>query len=246
MVAPAPCARRPRLNSDGTCVAMSTLSVGLIAIGPGQKPTPFAVAAGGTCVENLRDVKRDHLYTACMRLALTPHPDSQGTAVTRIDVDVSRPRAGTLVLHYFVTGALSEVRMPPMIAPARADGLWRHTCLEAFVRAPTGGQYYEFNFSPSLQWAAYRFTGYREGMSLASEMTAPQIEVQSGAALCTVRVSLDMDSASSLSGAAPWRVGLSAVIEGVSGGKSYWALQHPPGKADFHHSDCFAMELPAA
>jgi hypothetical protein len=45
---------------------------------------------------------------------------------------------------------------------------------------------------------------------------------------------------------ASWRLGLSAVIEETSGRISYWALAHPPGKADFHHSDCFAHELPPA
>jgi hypothetical protein len=46
---------------------------------------------------------------------------------------------------------------------------------------------------------------------------------------------------------APWRLGLSAVIEDRSGQKSYWALAHPPGRPDFHHEDCFALELtPAA
>ena len=44
---------------------------------------------------------------------------------------------------------------------------------------------------------------------------------------------------------APWRIGLSAVIEERHGRKSYWALAHPPGKPDFHHDDCFAIELPA-
>jgi hypothetical protein len=39
---------------------------------------------------------------------------------------------------------------------------------------------------------------------------------------------------------------LSAVIETLDGAKSYWALAHPPGKPDFHHADCFAIELPAA
>jgi len=39
------------------------------------------------------------------------------------------------------------------------------------------------------------------------------------------------------------RVGLSAVIEEINGHRSYWALAHPPGNADFHHSDCFALEL---
>jgi hypothetical protein len=33
------------------------------------------------------------------------------------------------------------------------------------------------------------------------------------------------------------------VIEDTSGHKSYWALAHPPGKADFHHSDSFALEF---
>jgi hypothetical protein len=36
------------------------------------------------------------------------------------------------------------------------------------------------------------------------------------------------------------------VIEETNGNKSYWALAHPPGKADFHHADCFALEFPKA
>ena len=28
------------------------------------------------------------------------------------------------------------------------DGLWRHTCFEAFVGIPGAEPYYEFNFSP--------------------------------------------------------------------------------------------------
>lgn len=44
---------------------------------------------------------------------------------------------------------------------------------------------------------------------------------------------------------APWRLGLSAVIEETSGAKSYWALAHAPGKPDFHHPDAFALDLPA-
>ena len=41
----------------------------------------------------------------------------------------------------------------------------------------------------------------------------------------------------------PWRAALSAVIEEASGTKSYWALAHPPGKPDFHHSDAFVLDL---
>jgi hypothetical protein len=41
-------------------------------------------------------------------------------------------------------------------------------------------------------------------------------------------------------------VGLSAVVKETSGRQSYWALAHPSGKPDFHHSDCFALEVPQA
>jgi hypothetical protein len=40
-----------------------------------------------------------------------------------------------------------------------------------------------------------------------------------------------------------WRIGLAAVIEERSGHKSYWALAHPPGKADFHPFDSCALEF---
>jgi hypothetical protein len=33
------------------------------------------------------------------------------------------------------------------------------------------------------------------------------------------------------------------VLEENDGGKSYWALAHSPAKPDFHHTDCFALEL---
>jgi hypothetical protein len=42
------------------------------------------------------------------------------------------------------------------------------------------------------------------------------------------------------------RLALSAVIEETDGRKSYWALAHPPGTPDFHHPDCFTLELPRA
>ena len=126
------------------------------------------------------------------------------------------------------------------------DELWRHTCFEAFVRASSGAEYYEFNFAPSTQWAAYRFSEYRSGMSVVAEAGAPSIEVQSGHNRCTLQASLKLDRLSALPRDTPWRLGLSAVVEDMSGCLSYWALTHPPGKPDFHHIDCFAHEFSPA
>lgn len=172
--------------------------------------------------------------------ALTLHPDSRCDAAAGIEVEVVRPRAGHPVLHYIVTGKIGDLVLPPASEPARKDGLWRHTCFEAFLRPLPGEAYCEFNVAPSNEWAAYRFDGYRSGMRDATGIASPRIETQSGGARFDLRVSLELD----LPGNAPWRLGLAAAIEEVNGRLSYWALAHPPGKPDFHHPDCFALELP--
>ena len=175
-----------------------------------------------------------------MRLALKLHPDSLGSAVTRFEAEAMRRDGGGLALSYFVAGKISELRLPPATAATRTDKLWQHTCFEAFVRSPADAGYYEFNFAPSTQWAAYRFSSYRSGMRIATEINAPRIEVQSGSEHYALQARLDRGN---LPDDGPWRLALSAVIEETSGRKSHWALEHPPGKPDFHHSDCFACEL---
>jgi hypothetical protein len=170
--------------------------------------------------------------------ALRLHPGSLCAAATRIEAEVARPRPGSLVLSYVVRGRISDLLMPPVVAAARADELWQHTCFEAFARPSAGPGYYEFNFSPSTQWAAYQFGGYRSGMRVATEISAPRIEVRSSAETYTLQAELEFDGLSS-----PLRLGLAAVLEETNGRKSYWALAHPPGKADFHHSDCFTLEF---
>jgi hypothetical protein len=181
-----------------------------------------------------------------MRQSLRLHPDSRCFATTHIEVEIARPRADSLVLSYIVTGKMSNARMPPVMAATRKDELWRHTCFEAFVRASSGTDYYEFNFAPSTQWAAYRFSSYRSGMGAAAEINAIPIEVQSSPDCYTLQASLELDRLSGLPRKALWRLGLSALIEDTSGHKSYWALAHPPGKPDFHHEDCFAHEFTPA
>jgi hypothetical protein len=181
-----------------------------------------------------------------MHHALKLHPDSRSLAATRVEVGIARPRADRLVLSYIVTGKMSDVRLPPVMTPARADELWRHTCFEAFVRASSGAGYYEFNFAPSTEWAAYRFDSYRSGMRVVAEIGAPAIEMRPGPDSTTLQAELELDRLPDLPPEASWRLGLSALIEDISGGKSYWALAHPPGKPDFHHADCFALEFSPA
>jgi len=178
-----------------------------------------------------------------MRQPLRRHPASDCIAADRIEVEIARPSADILALSYVVRGRISDIRLPPVSEPLRGDDLWRHTCFEAFVCAASGAAYYEFNFAPSTQWAAYRFSGYRSGMAVATETGAPAIAVESRPDCYTLQASLALDRLSGLPRAAPWRLGLSALIEDRNGRMSWWALAHPSGKPDFHHADSFTYEF---
>jgi hypothetical protein len=179
-------------------------------------------------------------------LLLSPHRDFPSNAVAQIEVKVARPSADRLVLSYVVTGEISGIGMPPSAGAKRGDELWRHTCFEIFIRGSSGAEYYEFNFAPSTEWAAYRFNGYRSEMSVADEIDAASIEMQSNPDRFTLQAIVPIDRLSALLRNTPWRLGLSAVIKDKAGNMSYWALAHPPGKPDFHHEDCFAYEFSPA
>lgn len=172
-----------------------------------------------------------------MRLALKPHPDSYSSTVLWIEVELDLPAPTVLKLRYLLGGCVAKLELPENAPSTRADGLWQSTCFELFLKQPGETGYLEFNFSPSTQWAVYGFTGYREGMHEASERLAPSIRFQ--AAPNGITLSAEVQNLPGL----PWLLGLSAVIAGPDGRKSHWALAHPRGAPDFHHPDCFALEL---
>jgi len=173
-------------------------------------------------------------------LALAPHPFAPSDAVRAVEARVVRAPNGMLTLTYSVEGDVSRMRLPPPRPARRADGLWRHTCLEAFVAPEPGPAYLELNFSPSGEWASYAFSAYRSGMALAEDIEAPAIAVTRGEGGLAVDVTVCLRC---LRGGAAARIALAAVIEGSSGSLSYWALEHPPGKPDFHHPRGFALRI---
>ena len=173
-----------------------------------------------------------------MALILIPHPDMPAPGLA-IVADVERHGGSEIRLRFRVSGDVDTIRLAAPQPPQRADELWKRSCFEAFVGLPGTEAYREFNFAPSGAWAAYDFDGYRKGMRDA-EVAVPKIEVSQAPDRFELVARFDLPRA------APLRLGLSAVIEQSDGARSFWALNHPPGAPDFHHRDCFALELPAA
>ena len=147
---------------------------------------------------------------------------------------------GDLLLTYIVSGA-EHVKLPEWVSQHRCDRLWETTCFELFVQQEGLEPYFEFNFSPSTQWSAYRFDRYREGMRDFPLVHDPRIDRGMADVGYVIEVDFDLAPFANTS----LRLGLSAVIEEKDGTKSYWALAHTQGQPDFHHKDCFALTLPA-
>ena len=178
-------------------------------------------------------------YTA----VLTCHPGTSNRWVHGIEARVGWTERGSLAITYFLKGDIARLRIPSRRSPRRADRLWQHTCFEVFLAVNGQLIYYEFNFSPSGEWAAYAFKGYLDGGPLEDDGLHPEIAVRSAANSFELEALVRLDRFLSITPQMPLRLGLSAVIEANDGTLSHWALKHPPGKPDFHHPDSFVLEL---
>lgn len=172
---------------------------------------------------------------------LIRHSSTPCDAISRIEVEAVREPGGNLSVRYAAHGSIDKLLVPVTAKPARTDLLWQHTCFEAFIKPAPGTAYTELNASPSTRWALYSFSSFREGMMEAPKSIAiAPIKVTARPDVLIVATSIQ-----GLERQPDWRVALSAIVEETNGRKSFWALKHPPDKPDFHHDDCFDLQLPA-
>ncbi len=177
-----------------------------------------------------------------MRFNLSAHPSTPSESVTGVEVACEWVGRDRLWLRYFVDGPVDELSLPDEAQPERRDNLWQTTCFELFLRQLGSVPYVEFNFSPSSQWAAYGFGDVREGghdLAVPANPEIAPLDAGDSYLAFEVEVTLPADHIQP-----EMLVALSAVIEEMDGTKTYWALHHPdPDKPDFHHPDCFTLEL---
>lgn len=186
---------------------------------------------------------------------LLAHADSACEPVHSLEAEAHALRPAVMRVQFTLRGRLNDIRIPSAGPPMRADGLWRHTCFEVFVRRQDAPEYLEWNLSPSGAWQACRFGGYRQGMTIAELAGPPHIRVAHhegphGSANSTAPADDALVLEAIVRLPAPYerapqtlRVGLNAVVEQDTGALSYWALRHAPGRPDFHHPDAFALTL---
>ncbi|MGE5471169.1 MAG: DOMON-like domain-containing protein [Bacteroidota bacterium] len=167
------------------------------------------------------------------------HPAGRCPPGGTVEVAVAFSEEGGLQLRYRV--AVAQLRIPAPQAAGPADGLWQHSCCEAFV-GTDGAAYREFNFSPSGQWAAYGFSAYRQRDETFLPSFAPQLSFVRTASGFELLVVLDREL---LPAGERLDLGLCVVLEDDDGNKTYWALAHGAAQPDFHLRQSFSLPLKA-
>lgn len=164
---------------------------------------------------------------------LKPHPSTKGTSPAAVSVEY-RQTGAALFVRFRTEEDNDGIVWPKVVASQRKDDLWRTTCFEVFVATDNG--YVEFNLSPSSEWASYRFASYRQDMRPAAEHAFSN-GIRFQAYDATLDAQLDLPEGAK-------QLAFSAVIQTSDGAISYWAINHPSDKPDFHHPDSFVLDFP--
>jgi hypothetical protein len=177
------------------------------------------------------------------KAVLTCHPETYSQPVQEIEARAGWTQDNALIFTYALKADLTRLRIPPPRPPRKANHLWQHTCFEAFISVKGKSDYYELNFAPSGEWAAYSFQRYRVGTPFDDNELAPRMTVRNVADRLVLGTIVRLDHLPAIPPHTCLQLALCAVIEDENGTLSYWALKHPPGKPDFHHPDAFALGL---
>ncbi len=170
---------------------------------------------------------------------LKPHANYQNPSIQSLQASITRTNYQQLHLQYILSANLEQLVIAAPSNPSFQDRLWEHTCFELFIQQQGETAYYEYNFSPSSQWAAYGFNDYRQINNWQAK-TTPIITSNQSATLLQLDVQLDLPESlyhQALS------VGLTAVLETRNNELSYWALKHPQKQPDFHDKNGFILTL---
>ncbi|MCM2324660.1 MAG: DOMON-like domain-containing protein [Oligoflexia bacterium] len=185
----------------------------------------------------------DRLEPAWHALKAYPSSDETSAAAPAIRLEGRAVlRQGSLQVSFRLLGASETLAIPERRASARReDGLWEHTCWEAFIGVPGSERYWEVNCSPAGDWNVYRFERYREGMAPESAIATLVTASEATPGARQWDFSLPWSALPGLGAHA--ELSLTAVLEARDGRRSYWALAHAGARPDFHLRSSFVLRV---
>ncbi|MGD8568561.1 MAG: DOMON-like domain-containing protein [Gammaproteobacteria bacterium] len=180
--------------------------------------------------------------------ALLPCNDTDKTSGQPFNIKITGRLsidAGTASIQYLMSGDIANVKFPPVAPqPQRRENLWQTTCFELFVSATDSKEYWEYNLSPSHDWAVFHFSDYRQNKS--DDLATPDLTITTQRTNnkrfdlgCTIELPQAVKSHK-------MELGVSAVVQNIHDQLYYYALIHCKKTADFHHRDSFIIGVEPA
>ena len=147
-------------------------------------------------------------------------------------------------VSYQLHGNIGRLLFPkPSKTASRKDKLWESTCFELFIAESGNAAYWEYNLSPSRDWAAFQFTNYRENKT--NDLTIETLKIETSTDKTTrFELNASLTLAARLLGHRLC-LGISAVLQDNSGKLYYYALTHRKRHPDFHDRSGFTITLEA-
>jgi hypothetical protein len=176
-----------------------------------------------------------------VNFALQPFPTTSKLPQIEINGRVSR-KGNDLLIEYQLFGDLNAISIdPPASTPSRQFHLWETTCFEFFIGIPGDRNYWEFNLSPSGDWAVFALDDYRQG--LRDELAFTSLPFKVDLYPNYITLSLEFDLSELILAEQDLEMSVTTVIKSSQNELSYWAIKHSGKEADFHLRDSCIINL---
>jgi hypothetical protein len=176
-----------------------------------------------------------------INFALQPFSATSNLPQIEINGRVNR-KDQMLLIEYQLFGDLNAISInPPASEPIRQSHLWEATCFEFFIGIPGDANYWEFNLSPSGDWAVFALDDYRQGLRDELSFTSLPFKVDRYPNYITL--SLKVDLSELILAEQDLEMSVTTVIKSSQDELSYWAIAHSGKEADFHLRNSFAIKL---
>ena len=165
-----------------------------------------------------------------MKFTLVPFQSADfiESVVCHLDTSDS-DECSALSISYHLKGDLTRIKWPNEGDLNDEDKeLWRNTCFEFFIGQESNSAYYEFNQSPSGNWAAFEFDDYRSNMKQSNAVYANEFHISRDQGECHAVLAIPAPGTSTI------YLGLALVIRDVDEHLHYFGLSHPDDAPDFH------------
>jgi hypothetical protein len=176
-----------------------------------------------------------------INFALRPFATASNLPQVEINGRVNR-RDHLLSIEYQLFGDLSAISLDPTAnQPSRQFHLWEATCFEFFIGIPGDANYWEFNLSPSGDWAVFALDDYRQG--LRNELAFSSLPFKVDRYPNYITLSLEFDLSEIILAEQDLEMSVTTVIKSSQNELSYWAIDHTGKLADFHLRDSFKIKM---